>query len=195
MSERTLIVGIAVAVLIVAGGNSAGAQGQGQGSAPVTIVNPLPLPVTVGPLPLPVTVGPVMIENLGRVSFDETVSLETGEASKETSTRAYEVAEGTVFVIENIQYDTNAGCFYKYQPTVIVDRPNATGVSFERYNLAIVSPDAFTSGGGAFLSAANHLVSINVQPNGGVRFGFSRNATNCFGQIRIHVDGRLEAAK
>lgn len=194
MSKRTLIVEIAVAVLIVAGGNSASAQGQGQGqgqgSAPVTVVNPLPLPVTLGPLPLA-----VKIENQGRVSFDGLVSLESGDGSKETSTAAYEVAEDTIFIIENIQYDTNAACFYKYQPTVIVDRPNAGGVIFERYNLAIVSPDAFTTGGGAFLSAANHHVSINVQPKGGVRFGFFRNATNCFGQIRFHVDGRLETAK
>jgi len=131
-----------------------------------------------------------------RISFQATVSLEAGNFSTETVSSSYDVPEGSVLVIENVQYDTNAACFYKYEARVIADRPTGDGgVRFDRYNLAIVSPTEFSSGGGAFLSAAVHRVSINVPPLGAVRFGFSRNNADCFGQIRYRVDGRLEAVR
>jgi hypothetical protein len=189
MQKKTLVIASLVVGVALAGSINAGGQGQGGGSAPVRIVSPVPLPVTVGGV-VPVTVGGVE-----RVSIDTFVSLEIGDFNTEESS-VYDVADGKVLIIENIQYDTNAGCLYKYVPTLIADRPNDTGgVTFHRYDLAVVTPDAFTTGGGAFISAATHQVSISVPAGGSVRFGFSRNNAACFGQIRFLVDGRLEVAE
>jgi hypothetical protein len=182
-------------LILVFNAPSAHAQNPKPGSAPVNIVSPLPLPVNVvAPSPLPVTVT-ATAASTERISFQGLVSLETGVPSTETTSPSYTVADGKVLVIENVQYDTNGACFYKYIPTLVVDRPFESGVRFDRYDLAVVSPDAFATGGGAFVSAATHALKINAPPTATIRFGFRRNATNCFGQIRFQVDGHLESVQ
>jgi len=179
MQKKTLVIASLVVGVALAGSINAGGQGQGGGSAPVHIVSPVPLPVTVG--------------GVERVSIDAFVSLEIGDFNTEESS-VYDVADGKVLIIENIQYTSTGGCLYKYVPTLIADRPNDTGgVTFHRYNLAVVTPDAFTTGG--VTSAATHQVSINVPAGGSVRFGLTRNNAACFGQIQFLVDGRLEVAE
>lgn len=190
-------------MLLVAGGIAASAA-TAQTAAPpgglnvnvqntpsVTVVNPPSMPV-----PVEVTKGPVATEpGHQRISIVGFVSLDNGELTAPETASQFDVPAGKVLVIENVQYDTNAACFFRYIPTVRVDRPVSNGTRFDRYSLDVVSPTPFTSGGGAFMSAATRSVSINVPAFGSVKFGFSRNASDCFGQIRYRVDGRLEPAR
>lgn len=193
LKQALLVAGVAAASAATAqtGAPPGGLNVNVLNTPSVTVVNPSSMPV-----PVEVTKGPVPTEPAHqRISIVTFVSLQTGELNAPETASFFDVPAGKVLVIENVQYDTNAACFYRYIPTVRVDRPVSDGTRFDRYSLDVVSPTAFTSGGGAFMSAATHSVSINVPALGSVKFGFSRNASDCFGQIRFRVDGRLEAAR
>jgi hypothetical protein len=127
-----------------------------------------------------------------RIFIEGLVSLNPGSAGAESSS-FYAVPAGMFLIIENVQYDTNAACFFRYIPVVILDRPIDGGVRFDHYSMAVVSPTPFTTDGGAYMSADSRQVTLNAPPRTAVRFGFSRNNNACFGQIRFQLDGRLES--
>jgi hypothetical protein len=123
-----------------------------------------------------------------RITITALLSLEEGDAFLETEP-VYVVPQGMRLVIEHVQMDARGACFYKWLPTVIVDRPFAGGLIFDRYELALIAQETF---GTSYLGAASFPVAITAQADSRIRFGFRRSATDCFGQADVFVDARLE---
>ena len=69
------------------------------------------------------------------------------------------------------------------------------GTVIDRYDLANITQESFSSGGATYLGAASLPVSITGPAGSDIRFSFRRNATDCFGQADIFVDARLEDGK
>jgi hypothetical protein len=123
-----------------------------------------------------------------RITIIELLSLEQNEAILETAP-FYVVQEGMRLVIEHVQADARGTCFYKWLPTVIVDRPVSGGVSFDRYQLDVLTQEAF---GTTYLSAGSFPVAITAGAGSAIRFAFRRSDTDCFGQADVIIDARLE---
>jgi hypothetical protein len=180
-SVRDVSLAILAMVLVMIAGPASAKQPKG-----VVVENPATEPVPV------VSVGPVVTQPSDqRVSIVTFVSLESADLSEESGP-IFTVPEGKRLVIEHVQSDAGGACGFKWIPIVIVDRPVPLGTIFDRYDLAVITQEAFAGGGGAFRGAISQSVAITAQSGSVIRFGFRRNASGCFSQADFKIDGRLE---